>query len=301
MVYIGGMEVWTIQKLLGWMVEYFGAKGVDSPRFSAELLLAHALKWKRIELYTHFDAAVGAERLAELRGLVKRAGEHEPIAYLVGATEFYSMTIRVGRECLIPRPETEGLVERAVDFLRKRAGQQQVLDLCTGSGCIAAAIAKNHPAAMVVATDICEKALAVAAENVRAHGLEARVRLLCGDLFEPVIAGLDAARFDLIACNPPYVSAGEYEKLDRNVRDYEPRKALDGGADGLDVYRRIAARVGEFLKDDGALLLEIGCGQAEAVRGLLEAAGLKNIQVFKDHAKLDRMVMARKVTFTFSF
>ncbi|NLH18260.1 MAG: peptide chain release factor N(5)-glutamine methyltransferase, partial [Phycisphaerae bacterium] len=246
MVYIGGMEVWTIQKLLGWMVEYFGVKGVDSPRFSAELLLAHVLGWKRIELYTHFNAAVGAQRLAELRGLVKRAGEHEPIAYLVGATEFYSMTIRVSRDCLIPRPETEGLVERAIDFLRRRSGEQQVLDLCTGSGCIAVAIAKNHPTANVMATDICEKALSVAAENMRAHGLEDRVRLLAGDLFEPVIAGLDAARFDLIVSNPPYVSASEYEKLDRNVRDYEPKKALDGGADGLDVYRRIAARAAEF-------------------------------------------------------
>ena len=119
------------------------------------------------------------------------------------------------------------------------------------------------------------------------------MRLLCGDLFEPVIAGLDAAHFDLIASNPPYVSASEYENLDRNVRDYEPKKALDGGPDGLDVYRRIAAKAAEFLKDDGALLLEIGCGQAAAVQDLLEAAGLKNIQVFKDHAKLDRVILAR--------
>ncbi len=294
MVYIGGMEVWTIQRLLGWMMEYFAAKGVDGPRFSAELLLAHVLGWKRIELYTHFDAAVGAGRLAELRELVKRAGEHEPIAYLVGATEFYSMTIRVSRDCLIPRPETEGLVERAIDFLRRRQGEQQVLDLCTGSGCIAAAIAKNHPAAKVVATDICERALAVAAENVRAHGLEDRVRLLAGDLFEPVIAGLDATRFDLIASNPPYVSAAEYEKLDRNIREYEPKKALDGGADGLDVYRRISERAVEFLKDDGTLLLEIGCGQAEAVLKLLEEGGLKILEVFKDHAKLNRIISAKK-------
>jgi release factor glutamine methyltransferase len=292
MGYIGGMECWTIQKLLVWMVEYFGAKGVDSPRFSAELLMAHVLGWKRIELYTRFDAAVGAPALARLRELVKRAGEHEPIAYLVGATEFYSLPLRINRDCLIPRPETEGLVERAIDFLRKRLGPQEVLDLCTGSGCIAVAIAKNHPAASVVATDLCEKALSVAAENVQMHGLQDRVRLLAGDLFEPVIAGLDAARFDLIVSNPPYVSAAEYEKLDRNVREYEPKKALNGGADGLDVVRRIAARAAEFMRDDAALLLEIGCGQAEAATALLQAGGLRTVRIFKDHGKLDRVVMA---------
>ncbi len=288
------METWTIQKLLNWVTQFFGDKGVDSPRFSAEMLIAHVLGRKRIELYTQFDAVVPAEKLSELRGLVKRAGEHEPIAYLIGSTEFYSLTIRVGPDCLIPRPETEMLVERAIDFLRKRNGDQKVLDLCTGSGCVAAAIAKNHPTATIVATDICEKVLAVAADNLRLHGLESRVRLLAGDLFDPIIAGLDAARFDLIVSNPPYVSAEEYAKLDRNVRDYEPKKALDGGADGLDIYRRIAARVTEFLADDGALLLEIGYSQADAVRKLLETAGLKTIQIFKDHAKLDRVVMARK-------
>lgn len=288
------METWTIQKLLNWVTQFFGDKGVDSPRFSAEMLIAHVLGRKRIELYTQFDAVVPAEKLSELRGLVKRAGEHEPIAYLIGSTEFYSLTIRVGPDCLIPRPETEMLVERAIDFLRKRNGDQKVLDLCTGSGCVAAAIAKNHPTATIVATDISEKVLAVAADNLRLHGLESRVRLLAGDLFDPIIAGLDAARFDLIVSNPPYVSAEEYAKLDRNVRDYEPKKALDGGADGLDIYRRIAARVTEFLADDGALLLEIGYSQADAVRKLLETAGLKTIQIFKDHAKLDRVVMARK-------
>jgi len=288
-----GMEQWTIGKLLTWMSGHLAEKAVDAPRLSAELLLSHVLGCKRIELYTNFDQPVEQTRLDELRGLVKRCAEHEPVGYLVGRCEFYSLEIRLNRTCLIPRPETELLVERAIDLLRLRPKPAAVLDLCTGSGCIAIAIAMNVPECRVAATDLSDEVLSVADENVRAHGLTERVRLLRGDLFDPLIGGLDETSFDLIVANPPYVSSAEMETLDRNVKEYEPVSALHGGVDGLDVYRRIAERVGPFLKADGVLMLEIGYAQGPAVRGLLEATSLfAKITVEKDRSNNDRIVTA---------
>ena len=289
------MNEWTIQKLLNWIAEYLTQKNVDAPRLSAELLLSNVLGLKRIELYTRYNEPVGAEQLARLRDLVKRAGGHEPVVYLVGKTEFYSMEFEVTPDCLIPRPETELLVQRAIEFLRGRGGPQQVCDLCTGCGVIAVAIAANVPTARVVATDISAPALSVAARNVEKHQLQERVELLQGDLFEPVIPPLDATPFDLIASNPPYVSDAEYEALEKNVRDYEPRIALHAGADGLDVYRRISEKAGQFLKPGGILLLEIGYTQGPTVRELLERTqAFATIEVEKDFQKHDRLVVALK-------
>ena len=205
--------------------------------------------------------------------MVKRAGLHEPVAYLVGRTEFYSIEFEVTSDCLIPRPETEHA--RAAGHrvpADSGAARQLVCDLCTGCGIIAVAIAKNVPDAKVIATDISAPALAVATKNIEKHKLQERIELRQGDLFEPLIPPLD--QFDLIACNPPYVSAAEYETLDKNVKDYEPRIALYAGEGGLDVYRRIAEKVGPFLKPDGILLLEIGYTQGPAVRELLEQTGV---------------------------
>jgi release factor glutamine methyltransferase len=295
MVYNAPMEVWTIKKLLEWVSEYFEDKGVDSPRLSAELLLCHVLGLERIQLYTLYDRVVESPQLAQLRALVKRAGEHEPIAYLVRRCEFYSLGLTITPDCLIPRPETEHLVEKAILFLRQRTGAQLVLDLCTGSGCIAAAVAKNVKDAHIIATDICDAALKVAAENMEKLKLTDTVRLLCGDLFDPIIEQLDKARFDLIVSNPPYVSEPEYEALDKNVKEYEPKHALLAGADGLDVYKRIAEKVDDFLKPDGTLMMEIGYAQGPAVRQLLENSGIfKTITIEKDFANNDRIAIARK-------
>jgi release factor glutamine methyltransferase len=288
-------DTWTIQKLLNWTTEYLTNKGVDSPRLSAELLLSHISGLKRIELYTQFDKPVAQQQLDLLHDLVKRAGLHEPVAYLTGKTEFYSLELNITRDCLIPRPETELLVQRAVEFLRTRSGVQYICDLCTGSGCIAVAIAKNFPEARVTATDISAAALAVAARNVEKHRLNEHVRLLCGDLFEPVIKQLDVNQFDLIVCNPPYVSTAEYEKLDKNVKDYEPESALLAGTDGMDVYRRIIKEVDKFLKSGAALMLEIGYAQGPAVKELLEQTGaFIEIKIEKDCHDNDRIVTARK-------
>jgi release factor glutamine methyltransferase len=289
------MTPWTIQRLLSWITDYLTKNSVDAPRLSAELLLSFVLGLKRIELYTQFDRVVDQEHLDRLHELVKRAGLHEPVAYLVGRTEFYSIELEVTPDCLIPRPETELLVQRAIEFLRTRTGCQYVCDVCTGCGCIAVAVAKNFRDARVTATDISDKALAVAARNVEKHELQDRIELLCGDLFEPLVPHLDVTQWDLIACNPPYVSAAEYETLDKNVKDYEPPRALLAGDDGLDVYRRICASIDRFLKPGGVLLLEIGYAQGPAVREMLDATALfANVAIEKDFHANDRIAFARR-------
>ena len=305
------MQNWTIQKLLNWITEHFTEKGIDSPRLSAELLLSHVVGLKRIELYTQFDKPVAKEQLDRLHELVKRAGQNEPIAYLVGKTEFYSLELDITPDCMIPRPETELLVERAVEFLRGRTGRQFVCDLCTGCGCIAVATARNYPNCRIIATDISDAALNVAAKNIEKHQLQERIKLLCGDLFDPLVPQLDVGKpalpvpsvvegsnaegFDLIVCNPPYVSASEFEKLDKKIKDYEPKSALLAGADGLDIYRRIIEKVEAFLKTDAALMLEIGYSQGPVVRELLEQLGIfSEITIEKDFHKNDRVAVAKK-------
>jgi release factor glutamine methyltransferase len=291
------METWTIQKLLNWVTEYLTNKGIDSPRLSAELLLSHVLGLKRIELYTKHDQVVGKQQLDQLHNLVQRAGGHEPVAYLVGKTEFYSLELNVTSDCMIPRPETELLVQRAIEFLRTRVGRQFVCDLCTGCGCIAVAIAKNFADARIIATDISDAALEVAAENIERHALKDRIQLLQGDLFEPVIPQLDVEKFDLIVCNPPYVSAAEYEVLERIIQDYEPAIALLAGSDGLDILRRVIEKAGDFLKPDGALMLEIGYTQGSAIEELLEQSeSFKEIKIEKDFHNNDRIAIAGKMS-----
>jgi len=289
------MQVWTIQDLLSWASAYLAKQGVDSARLSAELLLRHVLGMKGIELYTHSGQAVAREQVDRLQELAERAGQHEPIAYLTGKTEFYSLALNVTRDCMIPRPETELLVERAIEFLRTSSGTQWVCDLCTGSGCIAVAIAKNCPAARIIATDISADAIKVAAQNVEAYQLDDRVKLVSGDLFEPVKVISGGQQFDLIVCNPPYVSAAEYEALPKTVRDYEPRLALFAGSDGLDICRRIITEAGDFLKPEGALMLEIGYAQGPAVTELLQQAGaFSEIKIQKDLRHNDRLAIARR-------
>jgi release factor glutamine methyltransferase len=288
-------DIWTIQKLLNWVAEYLKNKGVDSPRLSAEILLSSVLGLKRIELYTQFEKIITEEQLTRLHDLVERAGKHEPIAYLAGKTGFYSLELDITADCMIPRPETELLVERAIEFLRTRNGKQFVCDLCTGSGCIAVAIARNYPDCQIIATDISDAALSVAAKNDEKHGLKERIKLLCGDLFDPIMPQLDVEKFDLIVCNPPYVSTAEFEKLGKNVKDYEPKLALFAGDDGLDIYRKIIERVGEFLKPDAALMLEIGYNQGQNVREFLEQVRIfAEITIEKDFNGNDRMIIAKR-------
>ena len=286
-------ETWTIQKLLNWIVAHFTEKKIDSPRLSAELLLSHVLALKRIELYTQFNRIVRQEQLTQLRELVKLAAEHEPVAYLTGKKEFYSLECEITPACLIPRPETELLVERAIEFLRSRNGEQLLCDLCTGCACVAVAIGTNFANCKIVATDISDAALEIAERNVVKYGLGNRLKLLKGDLFEPIIPGLGPAKFDLIVCNPPYVSQPQYENLPKNIKNFEPKQALLAGIEGLDVIKKIIASANNFLKPSAALMLEIANDQGPPVKKLLEDAGLyENISIEKDYSNLDRLAVA---------
>jgi len=279
---------WTIKSLLDWIAPYLEEKQVDAPRLCAEMLMCHVLGKQRLDLYTEFDTVVPPGQLAQLRAMVKRAGDHEPVAYLVGKTEFYSMELAVRPGCLIPRPETEMLVQHAIEFLRTREGQQSVLDLCTGSGCIAAAIAHNFKDAHITATDLSQDALDIATENITKHQLTDRITLCQGDLLTPVSSG----PFDLIVSNPPYVSEAEYEALDKNVKDYEPREALLAGPQGLDIYERLLGQIEPHHKPNAAVMLEIGYSQGPQLHSILEKTGLfSHLQVHKDLQKHDRLMV----------
>ncbi len=277
-------DTWTPLKLLAWTQGYFARSGVDAPRLTAELLLAHALGCDRVRLYLDFDKPLGPEELARYRALVKRRGEGEPTAYLTGAREFYGHAFRVDGRALIPRPETELLVEAALAALPEEGA---ALDLCTGSGCVAISLALARPRAAVSAADLSAEALALAREN--AERLGARVTLLEGDLFAPVP---DGARFDVVTANAPYVPSGELPGLARELRR-EPRLALDGGPDGLAVLRRLVRDAPRFLRPGGALLLEMHETHADPLPALCREAGLASAEVRRDLAGLPRLVVAR--------
>jgi release factor glutamine methyltransferase len=288
---------WTVRRLLEWTSAFFSRKEIDSPRLSAELLLAHVLGVPRIKLYTDYERPLAEQELAQFRALVQRAGEHEPIAYLTAKAYFFNLEFEVTRDVLIPRPDTETLVENVLQLARNQPGFEapRVLDLCTGSGCIAAAIASRLKNAVVVATELSEKAADMARRNLEKLGLDQRVTVAQGDLFEPLKTMVDVRPFDLIVANPPYIPTGAIERLDRNVRDYEPLSALDGGADGLAIHRRILAEAPERLMPGGRVFLEIQFDQApQATRIAGERNAFEDIRVLKDHAGHDRVLTAKR-------
>ncbi|ACL63752.1 modification methylase, HemK family [Anaeromyxobacter dehalogenans 2CP-1] len=275
---------WTTLRLLAWTQEFFGRKGVDAPRLTAELLLAHALRCERMRLYLDFDKPLGEPELAAFRDLVRRRAEGEPTAYLTGRRDFYGRPFLVDARVLVPRPETELVLEAARDALPEGGA---ALDLCTGSGALGVSLALERPGARVVATDLSADALAVAAENARALG--AAVDLRQGDLWAPLRAG---ERFDVIVSNPPYVPRGELDTLPREVRR-EPRLALDGGPDGLSLLRRIVEGAPARLAPGGTLVLEMHEGHLELLPRLCRDAGFAQAEARRDLAGLPRLTVAR--------
>ena len=291
-------ETWTVRRLLEWTTGFFTRKNVDPPRLSAELLLAHVLGVPRIKLYTDYDRELAGGQLAPYRELVRRAAEDEPIAYLTGRAHFFNLEFEVTRDVLIPRPDTETLVENVLQLARIATGLEapRVLDLCTGSGCIAAAIAHHLKRATVYATDKSAAAAEVARRNVERLGLGERVHVGVGDLFESVSRLVDAQPFDLIVANPPYIATDQIAQLDRSVRDYEPVEALDGGADGLDVHRRILSEAPQRLVPGGRIFLEIAFDQGAAAMEVIRGHGqFEEAKVLRDHAGKDRVLAARKL------
>jgi release factor glutamine methyltransferase len=275
---------WTTLSVLNWTKSRFADRGIASARLDAEVLLAHVLGKTRVALYTGFDQPLEEPELARYRELIKRRLAGEPVAYLVGEQEFWSLPLTVDPRVLIPRRDTETLVE-----VGRRAGGRRLADVATGSGALALALAKELPEAAVVATDLSEDALTVARANVARHHLEARVELRAGDLLAP----LGEETFDLIVSNPPYVRTGELAGLAPEVK-HEPRRALDGGADGLDLLRRLVPGARDRLAEGGTLAVEHGFDQGAAVRALFAAAGYRDVKTTPDLAALERVTEGKR-------
>jgi len=286
---------WTILDLIRWTDERFQREGLATPRLDAEILLAETLGVDRVGLYTHFDQPLQPGELARFKKLIQRRLHREPVAYIVGKREFWSLPFIVTPDVLIPRPETEVLVGEALKVLSPRDQKERnfkILEIGTGSGAVSVALAKELPSAFIVATDLSEEALSIAKKNAAQNGVRERIRFLKGHLFNPLAKG---SRFELIITNPPYIPQDHFPCLAPEVRDFEPRIALDGGNDGLTFFRQALPRVGEFLNSEGWFLAEIGAGQDQKVRQLAEAnPELDSCDFVQDLAGIKRVFKAKK-------
>ncbi len=294
-------ESWTILKLLDWSTPYLQNKGVSSARLDAELMLAHTLGLSRVQLYTQFDRPLAELELQQYKTFFKRRSEREPLAYILGKKEFYSLEFKVTPDVLIPRPETELLVEKAIKLLKNppsspfEKGEIQeglkILDIGTGSGCIAISLAKHQPHSKITAIDISEAALNVAKTNAQTHKVENQIRFLqmdCLQLPDSSLKELDRS-FDLILSNPPYIPNEEIPKLEIEVQR-EPFQALSGGKTGLDFYEKLIPWTKKHLTKEGFALFEIGFNQAEEVEKIATNAGFQKVTILKDYADHPRMI-----------
>lgn len=289
-------EPWTILRLLQWTTEHLKKTGSSSPRLDAEVLLAHARGCDRIQLYTAFAEEPDEPVKAKFRELVKRRAAGEPVAYLVGKKEFYSLQFQVSKDCLIPRSETEHVVIECFDRAKKLLASDpskkiRIADVCTGSGCIGISLAKHLPQATVVAIDLSPAAAAIATANVAQHQLGDRISVLEGDLLSPVAD----QSLDFVVSNPPYVSEAEFAKLEKTVREFEPRMALVSGPVGTEIIEKLAAEAALKLVDNGWFICEFSPMIADQVESHLNSTNQwANVAVVKDLAGLKRIVVAQR-------
>lgn len=285
----------TVIEVIQRSAEFLARKGVDSPRLQAELLLAQVLKLPRMQLYLDFQRQLTPAEADHLRELIQRRGRREPLQHILGTTCFCGLEMAVNRHVLVPRPETELLAEAGWEFLRQLtpgdSGPRPVLDFGTGSGCLAVTLAVKCPDVHVTATDVSPDALAVAAQNAARHGVSDRIEFRESDGFAALPAG---ANFDLILSNPPYIPTLEIDTLQPEVRDFDPRAALDGGPDGLKFHRLLAGQATAFLAAGGRLMLELGDGQAAAVREIFEAENWIVEAIRPDYNQRLRIMIARR-------
>ncbi len=289
---------WTIKELLKVTTDYLEKKEIESPRLSAEILLAHQLNLSRVKLYLNFDQPLLDREIEGYRTLIRRRLNREPIQYITGVQEFWSLDFTVGPQVMVPRPETELLVEHALALCRGKSSYKspcaRILDLGTGCGAIAVAIARELEGVAVWASDVSRKALDLASWNARKHGVEGRIQFVLSDLWE----GLSNTEFtfDIIVSNPPYIKSEDIDSLPPEVRDYEPRQALDGGEEGMFYIRSIIQEAPKHLNPEGWVLLEMDPEQTTKALGLLEASnryGKK--ERLKDYSHNHRVVMAQKI------
>lgn len=305
-------DIWTIKAALDWTVGFLQRKGDENPRLSAEWLMAEATGLSRIELYVNFERPLSLDERAVLRDFVARRGKGEPLQLISGKVPFRYITVLVAPGVLIPRPETEVLVSEAFAELklprvadRVTSGEEgdtivspdlpelKAIDLCTGSGCIACSVASEYPAAQVLALDIAPEALALAQKNVHGLGLGDRVRVQKSDLLSAV-PETEAATFDLLISNPPYVPSAVCDTLPGEVKDWDPRLALDGGEDGLDLFRRLVPDAFKLLKPDGVLAVELFEGHLDQAKAIAHQAGFDRARIALDLTGRPRVLVARK-------
>lgn len=283
----------TVLEAIRRSAEFLEKKGVDSPRLQAELLLANLLQLPRMQLYLQFERELAGAELEAYRLVIQRRGRREPLQQILGSTSFCGLEITVNRDVLVPRPETELLAELAWKFLSQlstlNSQLSTALDFGTGTGCLAVALASKCPSAQVYAIDVSQQAIELARHNATRHQLAERVLLFHGDGFAALSPDL---RFDLLVSNPPYIPSGDIAGLQPEVRDYEPRQALDGGPDGLDFFRRLAAEAEPWLRPGGKIMLEFGDGQAAELRSVFEQQNWIVERVVEDYTHQPRILIA---------
>jgi len=279
----------TVLEAIQKSTEFLAKKSVESPRLQTELLLAHVLAMPRMKLYLNFDRALTPAETDRLRELIVRRSQREPLQHITGSTSFCGYEMRVNRHVLVPRPETELLAECGWEFLNARPAPATALDFGTGSGCLAIVLAAKCPTAQITALDISEAALAVARLNAEQNQVAARLEFLVGNGFAALSAG---ATFDLIISNPPYIPTAEIATLSPEVRDFDPRGALDGGADGLKFYQLLAAGCAARLRPGGKIMVEFGDGQAAAIREIFENEKWIVEAVKEDYSQRARILIA---------
>ena len=286
-------KAWTIKELLNVSVEFLAVKGIESPRLCAEILLAHQLDTSRVKLYLAFDRPLTEDEVNGYRSLIKRRLNREPIQYITGTQEFWSMAFKVNSDVLIPRPETEIILNQALTLCDAEKKSGPFLDLATGSGVLAICLAKEFDEIDIYAADISQKALDMAEHNAGIHGVGSRIKFVCGDLFQPFED--KSPKFDMIVSNPPYVTSAELDTLEKEVKGYEPSLALDGGLDGYCYIEKIIKKSREFLNPDAWILIEMDPGQTEkSVRLFEEQRCFGNIRRIRDYSHKYRVVMAQK-------
>lgn len=277
----------TVLELLNLTTNFFEQKGINSARLNAELLLADILKCKRLDLYLSFDKPVKEEEVDSYRAFVKRRGMCEPLQYILGYVEFYGLTFSVNKDVLIPRQETEILIETVLNEIDKEA-QLNILDIGTGSGIIAVALAKHLPNAKIIAVDKSTEALAVAKQNAETHNVAQRITYLQNDV---LVSSLPIdEKLDIIVSNPPYVSLTEFHSLQKEISTYEPDFAVTDFSDGLTFYRKIIEFSKNYLNEKGKIFFELGAGQSAQVKSLFESHNFSSIQIWKDYANIERVI-----------
>ena len=286
-------RVWTIGSILQWTTRFFTEKGIESPRIDAEVLLGHVLKKERIYLYVHFEEPLQLEELAAYREAIKQRVSRVPVAYIIGTREFMGLPFKVTEDTLVPRPDTEILVQAAIDRLKAVERPVRFADIGTGTGAICLSVLKYVPEATADTVDISEAARKVAEENAASLELTERITFYTGDLLHPLAGNIGS--YDAILSNPPYIPDADIETLAPEVRCKEPRTALAGGPDGLAFYRRLIADSPTLLKEDGFLAVEVGIHQEKAVAKMAEENGaFARTEIIKDYGGIERVVVAWK-------